>query len=401
MREENHGAIEEPDTFAGPSGVLQGEMTLRFPLPGGVTLELPAVIDMSAGVNPLAADCSCLEANGTVEAPLALRLPVLEGQGEVDLNLALTSNASLQMALPGRHGLVQANGLAAGPLGLRLSLPDKSGTLTANGSIHTPFTLAMVVPDGRAKLSLQGSVNAQVGLNTALPDGGTIDLAAELDCRVQGIGFLPSGSINLKASTPIHTTIHLKALPIPQTERALSLDIGVEGTADLEMPENHARLRLQFAASLPLKPLVALIRDEVERQVRIEQMILQPPRLLGAHDLELVLYVEARKGILAKVEVTAQLRIEPRSKQIVLRSIQARGYNPAGSVVGRFFLNRKLFRPLRHTRLFDPSTMLPAEAHVDDLRFQSATSDALVIAGDLTFSALESSGASGTRIPQV
>lgn len=387
MQENDHAARAEQTIFDGPSGALKGTLTLRLPLFTGVTLELPATLDMAAGISTLAPDCMCLEAQGTVEAPLLLALPLIDGQGSLDLDIALSSNASLRMALPGRHGLVQATGLATGPVVLALALPQGSGTISARSLLATPFTLTMVVPDGRAKLGVAGSVSGEVKLKALVPGGGQIDVSTPFDGHIEGVVFLPSGRSDLTATIPVHTTVHLNALPIPQTESALTLDIAVDGTAALsvEMPEHKAHLRTHFAASLPLAPLVELIRSEVAQQIRVERFELRAPRLIGAHELELTLYVEARKGVRAKVDVTANLRIDPRSKQIELQSIRAHGRNATGSIVGSFFLNPRLFRPLRHTCLFDPATMLPPGMRVEALSFRSADTDALVIAGEIAY----------------
>jgi hypothetical protein len=142
---------------------------------------------------------------------------------------------------------------------------------------------------------------------------------------------------------------------------------------------------LRFEAALPLAPLVRLLYAEVERQVRVEYMELGRLRLMSAHDLVLSLYIEARKGVLAKVEVTAHLRIHPGANHLELLSINAHGLNAAGRAASAFYLNPKVFKPLRHMRLFDASTLLPPEARVESFALKSVSPDTLVLIGAMTF----------------
>jgi hypothetical protein len=245
----------------------------------------------------------------------------------------------------------------------------------------------MVVPNGRAKLSAHDDITSEVELCVALPGGGEITARGELHSRVHGVVFLPSGHGKLQAAAPINTIVRLKEIALPHSQGALTVDIGLEGAAELtmEMPGHNAQLRLHFGATLPLAPLVRLVRHEVERHVRVEYFEVGPPWLAGAHDLVVPLYVEARKGVLAKVEIIAQFHIDPRSKLVELRSVQAHGLNAAGRAAAGLYLNRKVFKSMRRTRLFDPFTMLPPQARIDALAVKAASADAIVIEGDMTF----------------
>ena len=199
--------------------------------------------------------------------------------------------------------------------------------------------------------------------------------------------FLPSGRGELQATTPVHTIVHLNAIPIPHRRGVLTADIDVNGTAEvaIDMPDRSSHVRLCFEAALPLAPLVKLVHAELESQVRIERIEVHPPDLIGPDEVTLPLSVEVRKGVLVRIDVTVHLRLDPHSKQLELWSVHAHGRNTAGRAASRFYLNRKVFKPLRHTLLFNPSTMLPSIAHIDSLAFKAASQDALVIAGNLTF----------------
>ncbi len=117
----------------------------------------------------------------------------------------------------------------------------------------------------------------------------------------------------------------------------------------------------------------------------MERIEVRPPDLISPDEVMLPLSVEVRKGVLVRVDVTVHLRLDPHSKQLELWSVHAHGRNTAGRAASRFYLNRKVFKPLRHTLLFNPSTMLPSTARIDSLTFKAASPDALAIAGDLTF----------------
>jgi hypothetical protein len=51
------------------------------------------------------------------------------------------------------------------------------------------------------------------------------------------------------------------------------------------------------------------------------------------------------------------------------------------------YLNPKLFRSLRHTQLFDPSSVLPAAARIEALGFKAASRDVLTVEGILAWAA--------------
>ena len=198
---------------------------------------------------------------------------------------------------------------------------------------------------------------------------------------MNGVLFLPSGRGKLEAATPITTITHLKELALPHGRGVLTVDIGIDGVAGLtlDMPGRAARLRLRFETTLPLAPLVRLVRVEVERKVGVEHMEVGSPRLSSPHDLALPLYIEARKGVLARVELTAPLRINPGSRQVELQSVIGRGLNAAGRAACSLYLNRKVLAPLPGTRLFDPSTMLPPTTRIDALAFKAGSANGLVM----------------------
>ena len=363
---------------------IDGPLGLTIPLPAGAaTLELPTRLDGTVDIRTTAPLCFCLDAQGNVAGPLALRLPV--PGGELDLNITLSGNTTLRMGIPGGHGQLQAHGHATGPVALTLVLPANRGHIIARASINTPVTFSMVLPDGRAKLAAQDTITSEVNLHVALPRGGQIAASGAIHSLVHGVVFLPSGRGELQATAPIHTTVHLKQIPIPGSNAPLTVDIGIDGTgeATMDLPGRGANARLCCEVTLPLAPLVRLVRAEVERQVHVERMELRPPHLTGPYELALPLYVEARRGVLVRVEVIAHLHIDPASKQIELRSVEAHGLNAAGRAASTFYLNRRVFKPLRHIRLFDPSTMLPA-ARIETLAFTSASADTVVVGIDMT-----------------
>ena len=374
--------------------VVNGPLVLSMPLPGGdATLETSAAINGTTTIRTTAPGCFRLDAQGAVNAPIALRLPVPGGRGDLDVNVALTSDATLRMALPGWHGQLQAHGLVTGQAALTLALPTGSGQITTRNSISTPVTLLVVMPDGRAKLGADGSVTSEVELNLVLPRGGQAQARGTLQSRVHGVLFLPSGRGKLQADAPIHTILRLKELALPHMRGVLTADISIDGAADLTigMPGYAAQLQLRFEAALPLAPLVRIVQAEVERHVRVEHMEVRHPRLSSPHDLALPLYIEARKGVLVRIELTAYLHIDPRSKQVELRSVHGRGLNAAGRAALSLYLNRKVLKPLHGMRLFDPSTMLPPMACIDALTFKAGSPDGLVIAGEMTFGSASSS----------
>ena len=378
------GGVEQLDGSIG----IKGTLGLLLPLPGTVVpLELPATLDATADLRTTAPACFCLDTQGTVALPLALHLPVPGNGGALDVNVMLDSHATLRMALPGGHGQIQAQGLGVGSVALMLPLLAGHGHITARGSIRTPVTLSMIVPDGRAKLRVYDDITSEVELRMALPGGGEIDARGMLPGRIQAVLFLPSGRGELQATTPVHTIIHLKDIPIPHSHGVLSADLDVDGTAELaiEMPDRSTHVRLRFEAALPLAPLVKLVHAELESQVHVERIEVRPPDLIGPDEVMLPLSVEVRKGVLVRVDVTAHLRIDAHSKELELWSVHAHGRNTAGRAASRFYLNRKVFKPLRHILLFNPSTMLPSTARIDSLAFKAASPDALAIAGDLTF----------------
>ncbi len=402
---DDHGTIAgdlHPDgqvqlKLAVPGGVeqldgsirIKGVLGLLLPLPGtAITVDVPTAIDATADLRTTAPACFCLDTQGAIALPLALHLPLPGSGGALNVNVTLNSHATLRMAIPGGDGQIQAQGIAAGSVAFMLPLLDGHGQITARSSISTPVTLSMVVPDGRAKLGARDDVTSEVELSIVLPGGGEIDARGTLQGRIQAVLFLPSGRGELQAATPVHTIIHLKDIPIPHSHGVLTADLDVDGTAELaiEMPDRSTHVRLRFEIALPLAPLVNLVHAELRSQVRVERIEVRPPDLISPDEVMLPLSVEVRKGVLVRVDVTVHLRLDPHSKQLELWSVHAHGRNTAGRAASRFYLNRKVFKPLRHTLLFNPSTMLPSTAHIDSLAFKAASPDALVIAGDLTFS---------------
>lgn len=375
---------------------IDGPLAFSIVLPAGAgTLTVPATIDATAGVRTTAPGCVRLDAQSSFNAPLALRLPLLDGHGTLEMNTTLSGDATLGMALPGGHGQLQARLLAAGPYALTLALPDSLGQIAARGAISTPLTLSLVVPDGRAKLAVHDTITGDLALRMRLPRGGSVDASAPIHGRLDGTLWLPSGQGELRASVPLHSTVHLNKIVIPQFHRPLTMDVQIDGVAELALdrPGRGTQLRAHFEAELPLAPFVRLVHAEVARQVPVEYVELLPPRLISAHEVALSLYVEARRGVLVRVEATAHLRIDPRSNRIELRSVHAHGINAAGRAASWFFLNPRLFRALRHSRLFDPSGVLPVGARIEALGFKAASHEALIVEGGLVFTTPSSAAA--------
>jgi len=384
-------------TLAIPGGVagldgdiaVDGPLTLSIPLPGqAATIELPAILKATAALRTDAPGCVRLDAQGSIGGPLVLRLPLAGGRGRLDLDSTLSGDTTLVMALPRGLGQLQAHLRAAGRWALRLALPA-GGHITASAAINTPLTLSLVTPDRRAKLGLHDTLTANTALHIPLPRGGSIEMSCPIRTRLDGVLFLPSGTGELQAGAPIEATVRLNRVAIPHMRNPLTMDLHVAGAAELtiDAPARGTRLQAHFAAALPLAPLVRLLYAEVEHHVRVEHMELQTPRLIGAHDVALPLLVVVRRGVLAEIRVVAQLRIDPRSKQVELRSIHAHGLNAAGRAAAWLYLNPKLFRSLHHMQLFDPSGVLPAAARIDALGFKAASRDALTVEGVLTWAA--------------
>lgn len=374
------GGVNRLDGTAGFNGPLR----LSIPLPGaGGTLEIPATLDGTAGLHMDAPGCVRLDIQGVITAPLVLRLPLADGLGELSLDAELDGDATLGMGLPGGQGQLQAHVRVAGTLALRIDLPHGHGRLTARGTISTPLTLSLVLPDGRAKFGVHDTVSVETTLRLRLPHGGGVEAASPIDTRLDGMLFLPSGRGELQATAPIMTRIHLDRLQLPQLGAPLSLDVRLEGAAELttELPDRATRLRAFFTAALPLAPIVQLLQSEVERHVRVERMDIMTPHLHGAHDLALQLYVVVRRAVLAELQITAHLRIDPRSKQVELRSVHAEGLNAAGRAAAWLYINPRLLRSLRNTLLFDPFGTLPDGASIEALGFKAAARDELSVEG--------------------
>ena len=378
-----------PDRLADLAGEvsLKGQVRLAVPGPGGQSLDLPVSVEGTAGVSTTAPGAFCVDAHGTIGAPIRLQLTLPGGGGQVDVDIVANGKTDLRVALPSGHGQVQARGLAKGPIGLSVSLPGSQGYVRATGAIRAPVKLAAVLPEGRAKVGAEGIVDAQVEARAGLPRGrGWIEAQGRLKGPASLDVIAPDGRGELKAGAPIRTTVRLREIAVPNVDTPLDIDVDLNGAAELAMalPGRDGQLRLRLEAAIPLAPVFRLVLAEVERHVQVERMRLLPPRLEGEQDLTLPLYVEARKGVLAKVEVTTDLYIDPRTRQLVLWEIDAHGANAAGQAASRLYLNRKLFRPLRRTVLFDPATMLPPEATLHALCFRSASTEAIVLVADVT-----------------
>ena len=366
---------------------FKGRFTLSIPLPGTTKLDVPAMLHGTAGLRTEDPGCVRLDVQGTIDAPLALRMPLPESLGELDLDAALSGDATLHMALPNGHGQLQAHLRAAGPWALRLDLPDGRGRIGARGTLSTPLTLSMLLPDGRVKLGVHDTVAVETTLHAWLPHGGSIDTSGPIDTRLDGVLFLPSGRGELQATAPIRTLIHLNQVVIPQLHTPLTADIRIDGAAELttDLPGRGIQARASFTAALPLSPLVRLLRSEIERQVNVEHIEMLTPHLEGTHEVALPLYIVVRRAVQAELLATAHLRIDPRSKQLVLRSVHAEGLNVAGRAAAWLYINPRLLRSLRHIRLFDPTGALPPEARIEALGFKAANRDELSVEGVLAW----------------
>jgi hypothetical protein len=291
------------------------------------------------------------------------------------------------MALPSGHGEITAKGVANGPVAVALPLPAGRGQVRAQGSVSTPYTLVVVTPDGRAKLDAQGIVTSDVVFDMAMRDRGRVQARVPIKGPTNLDLILPEGRGHFEMATPISTVVRLRDVLIPEIEEAFNIDIDANGAGELAMrlPERAGEVRLRLEIAIPLAPLVRLACVQLERWVRVERLWLRAPHLDGAHDLILPLYVEARRGLLAKVEVVANLYIDPKRQQLQSWSVRAHGLNTTGSAVSSLYLNPGLLRQFNRQMLFDPATMLPRGATIHSLAFRSATRDRVTLVVEASF----------------
>ena len=367
--------------------LLNGQVGLTLAQPEGERLEVPVSVNGTASMRMTSLGAFCLDAHATVVAPIKVQRALLNGRGQVDADIVLDGKTNLSVGLPSGHGQLQATGVAKGPVSLAVSLPDRRGYVRAKGTIRMPVTIAAVLPEGRAKLGAEGMVDSDVEAGASLPDTrGRIEVRGTLKGPASIDLIIPEGQGRLKAAAPIRAVLRLKELAFPNLHTPLDLDVNLNGVAELAigLPECDGQLRLRLNAAIPLAPVLRLVRTELEQHVQVERMRLHPPRLVAEKVLVLPLYVEARKGVLAKVEVTTELHLDPETKQLVLWEIVGRGANAAGQAASRLYLNRRLFRPLKHMVLFDPATMLPPATTLHSLCFRSADTEAVGLVADVT-----------------